>query len=100
MESAPNLWGITVGHAITWMVVGVGVVLARYIDLKMLDGRVAGVEKWRETHEADERQRDTIITELRLSNATLITLAKHSERRIQRLEDRDDRRADGSHISD
>lgn len=89
--TAPQgFWDITAGNIITWLFFATAVVVARYMDLRLLQQRMKTHEKWRDQHEEDARQRDEMIRELQLANMTLTQLAKDSERRLQRLENHED----------
>ena len=78
LQTSPvaEFWDLTFSNIITWAMIVGGVVVARYVDMRLIVKRVDNIDEWRTAHMEDAKQRDQLITELKVAVQKVDTLAE------------------------
>jgi hypothetical protein len=81
-------WDVSLSNIITWGILIAGFLGSQYVAVKLLGERMNGFDAWKKTHEQETKSREVMISELKVGNERLKTLAEAAERRLEKLEDK------------
>ena len=81
-----GFWDISLGNVATWVFVIGGILVVRYIDLRVIAIQVKNLDDWRKEHEREATSREKILNNTTVLIEKLTVMADSNSRRLERLE--------------
>lgn len=86
MIQGQPFWHFDIGNVLTWGIVACAWIIARLVDARTATADIKELKRWKEIHEGEADDRDTLLREIEKTNVKLTTLVDIAEKRLEHLE--------------